>query len=910
MKINLKSDQDASKYNIIQNGITKSINDICEYNIKILQNGLKIFHVYDPISNYSAAAMDVNIGYDADPDEYMGLAHFVEHLLFMGSKKYKDEALFQTEIAKYNGLSNAYTSSTNTVYYFNVPNFSFEHILDIFCNFFVEPLFNVNSVEKEVNSINSEHEKNIDQDNWRMHHISHKFFNKDNPGKKFSTGNNDTLLYDGIYKLQKACCDFFNKYYSSNRMILYIYNNKKNINDIYCNFGKIKSQVKLSIIKYPNKIFDDNSKKMIRIQSNSNSNIIEYIWELPITQHFNEVLVIILFILNSKDNNSIYKILAKNDLILDINCALEKRYGDNIIFGIKMILTDKGIQQQKYILNYILKYIEYLLTIPFSEYEYIYDVIMINERILYIESNKTNPSSTILNFIDSVAKYNVNLNKLLSFKTIKQTIEYKDIIEILSKITFNNCYCILSNNKELEDAEYDKYYKMKYKFEKLDKDNGEHEFKFLSKNKYQIDEIIIKNSYTEMCDPINVKNNWFLDKYNDKGNITSSLFVTIQFPNLFEKNDYVIRYLTNKIYVMGLNIKHSHFFEQCDNSGYNVYLGTNNDGINIMINGPSQNINIIIDDLLFILFECKKNKFDKVTFNKSVDNMREMLNNFKSKKTFEKLNEIFEKMIGKYSITVAEMEKYINELNTKKINSMMRRLFKKCKIYGLIGGESIDTNIINKMETNMKLYKKQIKRKYNNNINKNINIKQENTSNSAISYNIYFGKMSIENTPNWDKNLCCIFLFDNISKSIYYDEMRTKQQLGYIVTTNYSSYGTDTKLYNYLSFIIQSPVAKCDTLIKKTKECINKIREYINKMEEIEFVQMKLSIRDKLLEKFNDNISRLQYNFKIMINGDTKPLFNRKILLANTMNDLSLNYMKQYIDIIFKKNRYNIIGID
>ncbi|UYV75846.1 IDE, partial [Cordylochernes scorpioides] len=52
-----------------------------------LANGLKVILISDPTTDKSAAAMDVNVGYMCDPEEIPGLAHFCEHMLFLGTEK-------------------------------------------------------------------------------------------------------------------------------------------------------------------------------------------------------------------------------------------------------------------------------------------------------------------------------------------------------------------------------------------------------------------------------------------------------------------------------------------------------------------------------------------------------------------------------------------------------------------------------------------------------------------------------------------------------------------------------------------------------------------------------------------------------------------------------------------------------
>jgi len=67
--------------------IIKSLGDTRDYKGFLLNNGLKILLISDPETDKSAAALDVNIGSMSDPRELQGLARFLEHMLFMGTKK-------------------------------------------------------------------------------------------------------------------------------------------------------------------------------------------------------------------------------------------------------------------------------------------------------------------------------------------------------------------------------------------------------------------------------------------------------------------------------------------------------------------------------------------------------------------------------------------------------------------------------------------------------------------------------------------------------------------------------------------------------------------------------------------------------------------------------------------------------
>jgi insulysin len=102
------------------------------------------------------------------------------------------------------GESNAWTDVGNTVYYFNIGNANFREGLDIFGQFFLSPLLDPKYVEKEMNAVDSEFSKNINNDLWRSQHLFRKSSNPESPFNMFSTGNIATLKIPDIYERLKT----------------------------------------------------------------------------------------------------------------------------------------------------------------------------------------------------------------------------------------------------------------------------------------------------------------------------------------------------------------------------------------------------------------------------------------------------------------------------------------------------------------------------------------------------------------------------------------------------------------------------------------------------------------------------------------------------------------------------------
>jgi len=122
-----------------------------------LKNGLDVLLVSDPDVHRSAAALSVGTGYLYDPKDKAGLAHYLEHMLFLGTKKYPAVGSYKKFLDSHSGGSNAYTSGNITNYFFQVSHDGFNEALDRFSDFFKAPLFDKTYAEREVKAVNNEH---------------------------------------------------------------------------------------------------------------------------------------------------------------------------------------------------------------------------------------------------------------------------------------------------------------------------------------------------------------------------------------------------------------------------------------------------------------------------------------------------------------------------------------------------------------------------------------------------------------------------------------------------------------------------------------------------------------------------------------------------------------------------------
>ncbi|KAJ1566616.1 Insulinase (Peptidase M16), partial [Cladochytrium tenue] len=169
--------------------------------------------------------MDVHVGQLCDPDELPGLAHFCEHLLFMGTEAYPSENEYSEFLAAHAGASNAFTSADHTNYYFDVNADHLEGAFDRFIHFFIDPLFSASCTERELLAVDSEHRKNLQSDGWRIHQLDKDLCDPSHPYAHFGTGSIETLRDEPARRgidVREELLKFHARYYSANIMTLVI----------------------------------------------------------------------------------------------------------------------------------------------------------------------------------------------------------------------------------------------------------------------------------------------------------------------------------------------------------------------------------------------------------------------------------------------------------------------------------------------------------------------------------------------------------------------------------------------------------------------------------------------------------------------------------------------------------------
>jgi len=326
----------------------------------LLANGMKVLIYSDTALPMSAAGLANRDGSWQNPKDALGLAHFNEHMVFMGTKKYPKPSAFDSFLEE-NGAqaSNAATTSQITQYAFSVGHDSFSEALDMFTDMFVSPLFTDKGLKKEINAVNQEYEMHKDDDMWRQMFVQKATANPKHPYHQFSIGTLKSLGKVDHKKIKS----FYEKRYSSNLMSACVYTKlplDKAEELVVEKFGRIPNR-KLTTPEVNEPILNPAMKrKAVWQKSKTTQYSVMLQWELP--KHLSQVIKsnsmqrpdrIVSYVLNHLGENSLFTKLQKEGLAHSVGAAQGDKGFTASLFNIQVSLTPKGFKEWPHVVDLV-----------------------------------------------------------------------------------------------------------------------------------------------------------------------------------------------------------------------------------------------------------------------------------------------------------------------------------------------------------------------------------------------------------------------------------------------------------------------------------------------------------------------------------------------------------------------------
>ncbi|KAI0221377.1 metalloprotease [Massospora cicadina] len=328
-----------------------------------------------PVGREVRRCVDINVGSQSDPKGLPGLAHFCEHLLFMGNRKYPNENDYSEYLSGHGGSYNAFTLFDHTNYYFEVGAAHLEGALDRFSQFFISSLFSESCTEREIRAVDSEHKKNLQSDGWRVHQLQRSLSRSDHPYAAFSTGNLETLLETPRRKgldIRDELLKFYNRYYSANLMKLVVCG-KESIQQltewVVPRFSLVENRG-IAPPDAPSSPFaSDSHAKRISVVPVKDSRTLEIQFEIPTQLPLYETkpASYLAHLIGHEGPGSIISLLKRRGWATELCSSAASNHAAFAIFEIAVELTPDGLERTEDILEIIFQYIELIRKVGINQ---------------------------------------------------------------------------------------------------------------------------------------------------------------------------------------------------------------------------------------------------------------------------------------------------------------------------------------------------------------------------------------------------------------------------------------------------------------------------------------------------------------------------------------------------------------
>ncbi len=347
--------------------------DAYSYRYMELENGLKVMLVRTPEADKASAALSVNVGSMDDPEGREGLAHFLEHMLFLGTEPFPEPDEYQQFIKQNGGSHNAFTSYAQTTYFFDVDNEQLSGALERFAPFFISPTFNEAYVDREKNAVHAEYSANLKEDGRRIFSAQKMAMNPEFTFSNFSTGNLDTLSDRDDSKIRDELISFYKTHYSSDRMTLVIAGDYE-LDQLGNKARNLFSDVPKRDVHFERPdvpVFAPEQLPLdMHIKPVKEIRELRFTFPLPeiLSQYQHKPVQLLSNLIGHEGDGSILALLKKKGWAESLSAgrSLSTRHASTMVVGIG--LTKSGLLHQEEITSILMEYIDLIRTNGIPEY--------------------------------------------------------------------------------------------------------------------------------------------------------------------------------------------------------------------------------------------------------------------------------------------------------------------------------------------------------------------------------------------------------------------------------------------------------------------------------------------------------------------------------------------------------------
>lgn len=832
------------------NGIITSPNDRREYQTIQLENNLTVLLVSDPSTDKAAASIDISIGSAANPENRAGLAHFLEHMLFLGTEKYPEAGEYQSFIQSHGGSHNAFTALTNTNYFFDINAADLEPALDRFSQFFISPLFSQEYADRERHAVNSEYSAKLKDDNRRVYAATQQAMNPQHPASRFAVGNLDTLANDDPGALRKDLISFYQNNYSANRMRLVIFG-KQPLNQLEMMAKRYFSSIKNTNIP-PFRIDQPQFNKTdlpleiaIRTLKDDRSLSLSFPTPLSLPYWQSKPLHLLSSLVGYEGEGSLLALLKANGWATGLGASPGQDFDTESSFQVQISLTPQGLQHTDEIVSLFFTFMKNLQSSGISPSifeeerllnEQQFRFLSEQEPIHYVTQLTQNmqdyPQANWLNAAFVLEKYDADV-----FNQFAQAIRPDNMVLSIQA-------------PDLQTNSTEHFYNTAYHITPITPQRVTH-WQNVSLNK----NLHIRNANPFIAEKIDLKSQPELKTFTPENIDTGKNGVTLwQLQDTtfnVPKADLYFTLLTpiareGAEITAGLNLYATIVSDELNKTLYDAGMAglsariySHQRGISVRISGFDDKINVLSQ---LIATTLRSPELSQTRFERIRQDYLEQLKNAEKDKPYNQLFRMsYEQLMQDASLN--DLQKVTQDYTIQQLSILIDHLFQSTEVRVLSHGNLTTEDALNitdsltkaliPIQTESVAEPVKISRLTpNETLQKTLRIEH---NDSAVILYLQGQDQSLKSRAN-------TALINEILSAPFYTQLRTEQQLGYIV------FATPMPLRKMpgIALVVQSPSASPDTIKQSMHGFLNEFNQQLTSLSDTQISQFKSSLKARI----------------------------------------------------------------
>lgn len=883
--------------------VKQSPNDPKQYKSLTLSNGLRVLLVHNEQTNKSAAALAVNIGHFSDPTDREGLAHFLEHMLFLGTKSYPDGSEYQKYINQHGGSNNAWTATEHTCFFFDIHHEHFEHALDRFSQFFICPLLSKEFVEKERQNVDAEFKLKLKDDIRRLYDVHKETINQAHPFSKFSVGSIDTLADRKESDLTTEIRDFFHQHYLANAMTL-VLEGPQSLTELsqlaIAKFSDIKaSTAAVQTIDVPLYLAEHQQIQInVKPVKNDRQLIISFAMPCIDPYYRHKPESILTYLLGHEGEGSILSFLKKQRWALGLTAGSGVNGSNFKDFNLSISLTELGEKHISEIIDAIFCYIKLMKSAPIEEFYYQEKQAIADLSFDYQEKFKP---------LDSVCQLVINMQHYAPEDYIygdymMKGMQQKEVNLLLDYLSASNMRIIhISAQNKFDKNSF--WYQVPYSIENISAkqinnwENSPHSENFsLPKcNPYIVKDPVIHNceypveqqkQVPDLIENVDGLSVWF--KQDNTFKVPKGyIYIGIDAPLTIKDNKHIaMTRLFVDLYSDAVIEQHY----DAELAGIHYHLFSHQGGMTLQLSGVSTKQGNLLDLLLTSLVTETfiEEKFE--LFKKQLINH---WHNAQTSKSISQLFSILSSTMQPKSPTSNELADALAATSFDDFIAFRKHIFDGITIEALMHGNWLTQHAVE--------FSQSLKSAFNHHYSKEHEVKIP-VLDIKGQGNIHIPLLLPEHDhaavvyyPLAEKDLTMIaitMIASQVLSPLFFQEMRTEKQFGYLVGVGF----IPINRYPGIAFYIQSPHIDANVLVSEINQFINQSQEKIALLSDDDWQHIQQGLASQLQEKDASLRIKSQRFWASICNKETS--FNEKqqlikVILSLTINDISHFFTQQ-----------------